>query len=107
MLSRWCLCFRRFFMGRTPTTTAKTTGYYVPKAAQKSIRDGVQAWQRLQKSLRKLSDMNKENILNKPETALALISSPTPRYRIFPLFGANGLLQQALAKGVYCRCFRH
>ncbi len=94
-------------MGRTPTTTAKTTGYYVPKAAQKSIRDGVQAWQRLQKSLRKLSDMNKENILNKPETALALISSPTPRYRIFPLFGANGLLQQALAKGVYCRCFRH
>ena len=42
---------------------AKTTGYYVPKAAQKSIRDGVQAWQRLQKSLRKLSDMNKENIL--------------------------------------------
>ena len=42
---------------------AKTTGYYVPKAAQKSIRDGVEAWQRLQKSLRELTDMNKQNIL--------------------------------------------
>ena len=42
---------------------AKTTGYYVPKAAEKSIREGALAWQRLQKSIRQLMDMNKQNIM--------------------------------------------
>lgn len=41
----------------------KTTGYYVPKAAQKRVRDGVAAWQRLQERLRQLADLNKERAL--------------------------------------------
>jgi hypothetical protein len=35
----------------------------VPKAAEKSIREGALAWQRLQKSIRQLMDMNKQNIM--------------------------------------------
>jgi hypothetical protein len=35
----------------------------VPKAAEKSIREGAVAWQRLQKSIRQLTEMNKQNIL--------------------------------------------
>ena len=39
----------------------KTTGYYVPQAAQASIRAGVAAWQRLQQCLRELAEMNKQH----------------------------------------------
>jgi len=41
----------------------KTTGYYVPKAAQRATQQGVAAWQKLQKRLRQLAEMNKEHIL--------------------------------------------
>ena len=41
----------------------KTTGYYVPKAAQAQIRRGVQAWADLQESLHKLAALNKERAL--------------------------------------------
>lgn len=41
----------------------KTTGYYVPQAAQRATRQGVTAWEKLQKRLRQLADLNKEQIL--------------------------------------------
>ena len=41
----------------------KTAGYYVPQAAQKATRQGVDAWKKLQKQLRQLADLNKEQIL--------------------------------------------
>ncbi len=43
----------------------KTTGYYVPKAAQEATREGVAAWQRLQQHLRELADLNKERTLRR------------------------------------------
>lgn len=36
----------------------KTTGYYVPKAAQPSVREGVAAWNQLQDLLRQVAEMN-------------------------------------------------
>ncbi len=41
----------------------KTTGYYVPKAAEQTVRKGVIAWQRLQQCLRKLAELNKSRVL--------------------------------------------
>ncbi len=41
----------------------KTTGYYVPQAAQAAMRHGVAAWEKLQKRLRQLAELNKEDIL--------------------------------------------
>lgn len=41
----------------------KTTGYYVPQAAQRATRRGVAAWHKLQKRLRQLAELNKEHIL--------------------------------------------
>jgi hypothetical protein len=38
----------------------KTTGYYVPKAAEQATRQGVAAWQKLQQCLRELAEMNKQ-----------------------------------------------
>ena len=41
----------------------KTTGYYVPKAAEQGTRQGVAAWQKLQQRLRELAELNKERNL--------------------------------------------
>jgi hypothetical protein len=41
----------------------KTTGYYVPQAAQRATRQGVAAWEKLQTRLRQLAELNKEHIL--------------------------------------------
>ena len=41
----------------------KTSGYYVPQAAQSDVRDGVAAWQTLQVRLRELASLNKERAL--------------------------------------------
>jgi hypothetical protein len=41
----------------------KTTGYYVPQAAQRATRQGVAAWEKLQKRLRQLAELNKEQVL--------------------------------------------
>ncbi len=41
----------------------KTTGYYVPQAAQPATRQGVAAWEKLQKRLRQLAELNKKHIL--------------------------------------------
>ena len=38
----------------------KTTGYYVPKAAESGVRRGVEAWSQLQTQLRQPSALNKE-----------------------------------------------
>ncbi len=43
--------------------SGKTTGYYVPKAAEANIRDGVEAWAQLQGHLQKIAALNKERIL--------------------------------------------
>lgn len=43
----------------------KTTGYYVPQAAQRATRQGVAAWERLQKRLRQLAELNKEQLLQR------------------------------------------
>jgi len=37
----------------------KTTGYYVPKAAEEATREGVAAWQQVQQCLRELAELNK------------------------------------------------
>jgi hypothetical protein len=42
----------------------KTTGYYVPTAAQEAIRHGVAAWQLLQERLRALAELNKQRIVD-------------------------------------------
>ena len=47
----------------------KTTGYYVPKAAHKRIREGVTAWQSLQDCLRELAEINKQNTLDRARQA--------------------------------------
>ena len=41
----------------------KTTGYYVPKAAEVEIRAGIMAWQELQDRLRQLAELTKEQVL--------------------------------------------
>jgi hypothetical protein len=41
----------------------KTTGYYVPKEAEKATREGVAAWQQIQQYLRELAELNKERNL--------------------------------------------
>ncbi len=43
----------------------KTTGYYVPKAAQEDIRRGIDAWHELQDQLRAIAEINKELALQK------------------------------------------
>lgn len=43
--------------------SGKTTGYYVPKAAESKVRRGVEAWIQLQTQLRQLSALNKERAL--------------------------------------------
>lgn len=41
----------------------KTTGYYIPKAAEEATREGVAAWQKLQECLRELAELNKQRNL--------------------------------------------
>jgi len=43
----------------------KTTGYYVPKAAEEATREGVAAWQKLQECLRELAELNKDRNLQR------------------------------------------
>lgn len=43
----------------------KTTGYYVPKAAEQATREGMAAWQKLQQCLRELAELNKERNLRR------------------------------------------
>jgi hypothetical protein len=43
----------------------KTTGYYVPKAAEADIRAGVAAWQTLQERLRELAELTKDEVMQR------------------------------------------
>jgi uncharacterized protein DUF6788 len=47
----------------------KTTGYYVPKKAEKATRQGIDAWQHLQQCLRQLAELNKERNLQRAHEA--------------------------------------
>jgi len=47
----------------------KTTGYYVPKAAEEATREGVAAWQKLQERLRELAELNKDRNLERAREA--------------------------------------
>jgi hypothetical protein len=47
----------------------KTTGYYVPKAAEEVTREGVAAWQKLQERLRELAELNKDRNLERAREA--------------------------------------
>ena len=47
----------------------KTTGYYVPKAAEAATRDGVAAWQQLQAYVRELAKLNTERNLRRAREA--------------------------------------
>jgi hypothetical protein len=43
----------------------KTTGYYVPQAAQAAAHEGVAAWRKLQQCLRELAELNKQQMLQR------------------------------------------
>ena len=47
----------------------KTTGYYVPKAAEETTREGVAAWQQMQQCLCDLAELNKERNLQRTREA--------------------------------------
>lgn len=40
--------------------TGRTTGYYVPKAFQERVRDGLNAWKEFQGLAKKIAQLNKE-----------------------------------------------
>ena len=50
----------RTYTSATAGSMEKTTGYYVPKAAESEVRRGVEAWSQLQTQLQQLSALNKE-----------------------------------------------
>lgn len=52
----------------------KTAGFSVPKDAERAIREGIDAWRRLQERLRELADENKAHAL---EAARAARGAPT------------------------------
>ncbi len=43
-------------------TEGTTGGYYVPQALAKSMREGVAAWQELQRVLRELAEVNRQRL---------------------------------------------
>jgi hypothetical protein len=45
--------------------SGKSSGYYVPIAAQADIRKGVAAWRAIQESIRELAGINKDEILER------------------------------------------
>lgn len=51
----------------------KSTGYYVPIAAQTEIRRGVAAWRDIQDAIRELAKLNRDDILERAR------SQKTPR----------------------------
>ena len=47
----------------------KTSGYSVPKGAEKSVREGIEAWRELQQCLRELAEINKNHALEAARAA--------------------------------------
>jgi hypothetical protein len=40
--------------------TGRTTGYYVPKAFQQRVRNGLEAWKQFQSLAKQIAQLNKE-----------------------------------------------
>jgi hypothetical protein len=40
--------------------TGRTTGYYVPKALQETVREGLAAWREFQALAKEVAQLNKE-----------------------------------------------
>jgi hypothetical protein len=59
----------------------KTTGYYVPKAAEAPIRDGVAAWNRMLEILRGLAELNGQEALENARSVATRADSPGQRAR--------------------------
>jgi hypothetical protein len=56
----------------------KTTGCYVPIAAQQQIRDGAAAWQTLQDAVRELGSINRDAIVELARAAKAAAKANRP-----------------------------
>lgn len=61
-----------------PGANGKTTGCYVPIAAQPRIREGVAAWQSLQAALRELGALNRDAIIAEARAANAASREKRP-----------------------------
>jgi hypothetical protein len=59
--------------------SGKTTGYYVPIAAQPDIRRGAKAWRALQTAIRELATLNRDDILERARSARVTSRPKTPR----------------------------
>jgi hypothetical protein len=51
--------------------SGKSSGYYVPIAAQADIRKGVAAWRGIQEAIRELAGINKDEILERARSEKA------------------------------------
>ena len=58
--------------------TGKTTGCYVPIAAQQPIRDGAAAWQTLQEAVRELGTINRDTLIEQARAAKATAKASRP-----------------------------
>lgn len=47
----------------------KTQSFHVPKAAHEEVREGIEAWRELQTVLRELSELNKQDIMDRTTKA--------------------------------------
>ena len=56
----------------------KTTGCYVPIAAQQQIRDGAAAWQTLQEAVRELGSINRDALIAQARAAKATAKAKRP-----------------------------
>lgn len=51
--------------------SGKSTGYYVPIAAQAEIRQGATAWKSIQEAIRELATLNRDEILDRARSLKA------------------------------------
>ena len=58
--------------------SGKTTGCYVPIAAQQQIRDGAAAWQTLQEAVRELGAINRDALIEQARAAKATAKAKHP-----------------------------
>jgi hypothetical protein len=61
-----------------PGDHGKTTGCYVPIAAQEQIRKGADAWQAIQVALRELGTLNRDDIISQARAAKAADRGKSP-----------------------------
>ena len=58
--------------------SGKTTGYYVPIAAQAEIRQGATAWKSIQEAIRELATLNRDGILERARSQKAARAQKRP-----------------------------